>query len=257
MPFPSSAVPPGFDVSVWAEGVQSGREPVLRSLFVDANATAGDVLVLAKEWDDDVGDGWGDDDVGDHRRCSSSRAVAAVAARVAAIAFACCLVATLALAEAAVRRERAARREEWGFGDETRREISTLSVAKPGISAASDAAPAVTPEPPPRADPTASSGCPWSVRRHARRPHAWCAALALSLGAAAAAAATTAVLGGEARRGAACAGDDGDAAATTTTTTAAILALWDDDGDGVSGAHERAVLIKWPGLTHGLAARDG
>ena len=91
MPFPSSAVPPGFDVSVWAEGVQSGREPVLRSLFVDANATAGDVLVLAKEWDDDVGDGWGDDDVGDHRRCSSSRAVAAVAARVAAIAFACCL----------------------------------------------------------------------------------------------------------------------------------------------------------------------
>lgn len=36
-----------------------------------------------------------------------------------------------------------------------------------------------------------------------------------------------------------------------------VLALWDDDGDGVSGADERAVLATSAGLNHGLAVHGG
>lgn len=36
-----------------------------------------------------------------------------------------------------------------------------------------------------------------------------------------------------------------------------VLALWDDDGDGVSGSDERAVLASADGLNHGLAVHGG
>ncbi|MCB9737261.1 MAG: PQQ-dependent sugar dehydrogenase [Deltaproteobacteria bacterium] len=38
---------------------------------------------------------------------------------------------------------------------------------------------------------------------------------------------------------------------------AQVTALWDDDGDGVSGATERAKLAGASGLNHGIALRDG
>lgn len=36
-----------------------------------------------------------------------------------------------------------------------------------------------------------------------------------------------------------------------------VLALWDDNGDGVSGAGERAVIAAAPGLNHGIALSGG
>eukprot|EP01050_Picozoa_sp_SAG11_P030271 SAG11_NODE_8880_length_967_cov_1.148618_1_plen_254_part_01 len=37
----------------------------------------------------------------------------------------------------------------------------------------------------------------------------------------------------------------------------AVLALWDADGDGLSGGDERAKLVELPGLIHGLGYSDG
>jgi len=36
-----------------------------------------------------------------------------------------------------------------------------------------------------------------------------------------------------------------------------VVALWDDDGDGVSGDGERAIVASAPGLNHGIAIHDG